>query len=174
MSEGRPSFIPARPSLMPYVALAVISIVFILQDTKRALLPSNETNTLRGALVATLVGLIVLRSGWMRDNRWREQQRALGTLANNFYEPRRESLTFGFSIAGGVFAGLWWGLATWGVVLFGMRRGVAARGLLDFEVATVCGIFAGAVVGAVIGLAVGHVWEGIHRRMRRTRHAAHA
>ena len=164
--DTRQSPIAIRPSLTPYLAVAGLTIVLILQDTKQAMLPRTQTNVLWGAEAAAIVALLVLRSGWMRDNRWREEQRRLGTLANNFYEPRRDALLYGFSIGCGVLGGLWWGLATWGVVLFGMRRGVVERGLIDFEVAAACGALAGAIVGAALGLAVGHVWEELHRRAR--------
>lgn len=160
------------PSRLPYASLIAITIVLVLQNTKQAMLPRTQSTVLWGAEIATLAALLLLRSGWLRDNRWREEQRRLGTVANDFYEPRRESLTAGFAVAGGVLGGLWWGLATWGTVLFGMRRGVAARGLLDFEVAAACGVCAGAVVGAAIGLTVGHVWEGLHRSARRRQREA--
>ena len=154
-------------SRLPYLALAVVTAVWILEDTKQAMLPRSQRTILWGAEIATLAALLFLRSGWLRDNRWREAQRRLGTLANNFYEPRRDALTAGFAVGGGVLGGLWWGIATWGTVFMGMRRGVPGRGLLDFEVAAACGVCTGAVVGAAIGLIVGHVWEDIHRSSRR-------
>jgi hypothetical protein len=157
-----------------YVALFAIAAVVVLQRTKHALLPANQTKVLFLAEGAAICGAFVLRSGWRRDNEWRREQLRLGTIANNYYEPRREALVNGFAIGGGVLLALWWGLATWSVVLFGMRRGVATRGLLDFEVATVLGALTGAIVGAVMGLIVGHVWELRHRRKRVLRHAAHA
>ncbi len=159
-------------SRFPYVALAIVTLVWALEDTKQALLPRSQSKVLWGAEIATFAALLFLRSGWLRDNRWREEQRRLGTLANNFYEPRRENLIAGFAVGGGVFGGLWWGLATWSTVFLGMRRGVAARGLLDFEVAAACGICVGAAVGAAVGLAVGHVWEDLHRTARRRQREA--
>jgi hypothetical protein len=147
-------------------ALLTISTVLVLQDTKQALLPKTQTPTLWAAEAAVIAAVLILRSGWLRDNHWREEQSKLGTLANNFYEPRRDALTYGFAIAGGVLGGLWWGLATWGVVLFGMRRGTTNRGLLDFEVATLCGAVTGIVVGVVVGLAIGEAWERRHRARR--------
>jgi len=59
------------------------------------------------------------------------------------------------------------------VVLTGMRRGVAARGLLDFEVAAVAGAITGSIMGAVIGLVVGQLWETRHRKNRVARQASH-
>lgn len=157
---------------VPYAGLAVLTIVLILQNTKQAMLPRTETGTLWGAEIATLIATLVLRSGIWRDAGWREEQARLGTIANNYYAPRREWLTNGFGVGGAVFGGLWWGLATWGVVLTGVRRGVVTRGLVDFEVATVCGVITGGTVGAVIGLVIGQVWESRHRRRRRSRPGA--
>ena len=134
----------------------------------------SQTPMLWIAELATITGVLILRSGWARDNRWRQAQGELGTLANDFYEPRRDALTNGFGIAGGVFGGLAWGAATWSVVLGGMRRNVIGRGLLDFEVSVIAGAITGCVAGAVIGLAIGHWWETRHRRRRAEANASHA
>ena len=150
-------------------AVVVVTVVLLLQSTKQALLPAKETPVLWGAELAVIAGMLVLRSGWGRDSGWIEEQQRLGTLANNFYEPRRDWLTSGGAVAGGVFGGLWWGLATWGVMFTGMRRGVAGRALVDFETATAMGAITGGIVGATLGLAVGHVWEKRHRRRRLAR-----
>jgi hypothetical protein len=155
-------------------ALAALTIVLILQNTKHAMLPRTQETVLWGAELASLAAVLVLRSGLMRDAAWREQQERLGTIANNFYEPRRAYLIQGFAIGGGVFGGLWWGIATWSVVFTGMRRATATRGLDSFEVATLCGMLTGALLGAALGLWVGHVWEQSHRRGRRQRSKAHA
>jgi len=156
------------------LALVAITILLILQYTKQAMLPRTQTPALWGAEAAILAAAFVLRSGWGRDSGWKEEQRRLGTLANNYYPPRRDALINGFAVGVGVLLALWWGTATWGVVLGGMRRGVVGRGLLDFEIATAAGAITGAVVGAAIGLAVGHVWESRHRRDRLERRNAHA
>jgi hypothetical protein len=157
-------------AFLPLLVLAVDTIVLVLQKTKHyALLPAAQTKTLWVAEVAALACAIILQSGWGRDSGWREAQERLGTLANNFYEPRRASLIHGWAIGTAVFFGLWWGAATWSVVLFGMRRGVETHGLLDFEVATTVGALTGGIVGAVIGLALGHRWETTHRRGRTDR-----
>jgi len=137
-------------------------------------LPAGETAVVWGAELAVLAGVLVLRSGWARDRHWAAEQGRLGTLANNYYEPRRNALMNGGAIVGGVLGGLWWGVATWSTVLFGMRRGVAAHGLFDFEVATVTGALTGGVVGAVGGLVCGHVWQKRHRRKRYAKHGSHA
>jgi hypothetical protein len=155
-------------------ALVVITSVLVLQDTKHALLPRSQTNLLWGAEVASVLAALVLRSGLMRDNRWRDEQQRLGTIANNYYEPRRAHLTQGFAVGFGVLGGLWWALATWAAVFTGMRRATATRGLDSFEVAALCGVLTGALVGGVVGLAVGHLWETSHRRARQQRVDAHA
>ena len=166
---------PAAPrtAWFQQLALITITVVVVLQNTKHALLPAKQTPVLWSAELAALCGIVILRSGWMRDGRWRDEQRRLGTLANNFYEPRREALVNGCAVGGGALGGLWWALATWGVVLNGMRRGVATRGLLDFEVAAVVGALTGGIVGAVIGLAAGQFWEVRHRRARVARQTSH-
>jgi hypothetical protein len=138
------------------------------------MLPRTQTAWLWTAEALTIAGVLVLRSGWARDNRWRQAQGDLGTLANNFYEPRRDWITNGFGIAGGVLGGLAWGTATMSVVLGGFRRDVAARGLADFETSILAGAITGGVLGAAIGLAVGHWWETRHRRRRMEARASHA
>lgn len=151
-----------------------MAALLVLQKTKQAMLPRTHTPMLWGALVAVIAGVLVLRSGWGRDTRAAQAQNELGTLANNFYEPRRDALTNGFAVAGGVFGGLGWATATWSVVLGGMRRNVMARGLIDFEISALAGALTGGVIGAVIGLAIGHWWETRHRRRRIERRASHA
>ena len=152
-SDRRP---PARPArgFLPFIVLAIDTLVLALQKTKHhALLPATQTKMLWLAEGATIACALILRSGWGRDSRWRDAQERLGTLANNFYEPRRAALIHGWAIGTAVFLALWWGTATWSVVLFGMRRGVMTNGLLDFEVATSVGALTGGIIGAVIGLA---------------------
>jgi hypothetical protein len=161
-------------SLRIYLALFAITTILVLQNTKQAMLPRTHTPVLWWAVVVVMAGVLVLRSGWARDNRWTRAQSELGTLANNFYEPRRESLINGTTIAGGVFGALWWAMATWSVVLGGMKRDAMARGLLDFQVAALAGAVTGGVIGAVLGLAIGHVWETRHRRRRLQARATHA
>ncbi len=169
MSDGdRPRGWPG--GYLPLVVLAVDTTVLALQETKHhALLPATQTRTLWAAEVATLACVAILASGWGRDSGWREAQQRLGTLANNFYPPRRSALIHGWAIGLAVLAGLWWGAATWSVVLFGMRRHVMTNGLVDFEVATTVGALTGGIVGAVVGLALGHRWERSHRRARADR-----
>ena len=163
-----------RPGWRPYVALIVLTLVLALQNSKSAMLPAKQTPLLWTAELVVLVGVLILRSGWARDNRWEQAQGNLGTLANNFYEPRREALIFGTALGTGVLGALWWATATWSVVLGGMNRHVIGRGLIDFEVAALTGAATGAVIGAVVGLAVGHVWETRHRRRRVNQRGSHA
>src|SRR5262245_14110655 len=96
-----------------YIALFTITAILVLQNTKQAMLPRQQTPVLWGAVVAVMAGVLVLRSGWGRDNRWTEAQRELGTVANNYYEPRREMISNSFAIGGGVLGALWWAAATW-------------------------------------------------------------
>lgn len=167
----------SRPGVgvwLPWFALAIVTTAMLLQKTKHALLPATQTRTLWAAEAVAILCLAILRAGWWRDRDWAAEQARLGTLVNDFYEPRRAALINGFAVGVGVLVALWWGAATWSTVLFGMRRGVITRGLLDFEVATVLGAAVGGMAGAVIGLAVGHVWERRHRRARLSRQSAHA
>jgi hypothetical protein len=157
-----------------YVPVLVITLVLALQKTKHALLPPKQTTLLWAAELVTIAGVWILRSGWLRDGGRRETQQRLETLANDFYEPRREALINGGAVGGGVLGGLWWATATWAVVLNGVRREVAARGLFDFEVAALVGALAGGVAGAVLGLALGQWWETRHRKNRVARQARHA
>jgi len=159
----------------PPLALLVITSVLILQKSKKhAVLPANETSALWAGEIAGIVAVAVLLSGWARNTDWAAEQGALGTLANNYYEPRREALIAGGAIAGGVLVSLWWATATWSVMFYGMRRGVAAAGEIDFMVAALVGALSGGLVGAAAGLAAGHVWERRHRRRRLSRGASHA
>jgi hypothetical protein len=155
------------------VAMLVVTTVLVFQYTKQAMLPAAQTKVLWAAELSTIAGVLVLRSGLWRDSTWASEQARLGTLANNFYEPRREALVNGFAVGLGALVGLWWAAATWSVLFFGARRGVVSRGLFDFEIAAAVGAATGGVLGAVIGLAIGEWWERRHRRQRLAR-AHHA
>jgi hypothetical protein len=163
----------SRTAWFQQLALISITAIVVLQNTKQALLPAKQTPVLWGAELASICGIVILRSGWLRDARWQREQERLGTLANNFYEPRRDALVNGFAVGGGVLGSLWWAAATWGVVLTGLRRGVVTRGLLDFEVAALAGAIVGTIIGAVLGLVVGQLWETRHRRHRIARQVSH-
>lgn len=154
-------------------AIVLVTTVLVLQHTKQALLPAAQTKVLWAAELAVVAGALVLQSGLWRDRNWSAEQSRLGTLANNFYEPRRDALINGFAVGVGVLLSLWWAIATWSVVFYGARRGVVGRGLFDFEIAAAVGAATGGVVGAVIGLGIGAWWERRHRRQRLAR-AHHA
>jgi hypothetical protein len=143
-----------------------VTLVLVLQKTKQAMLPAAQTRVLWAAEGATLAAAAVLLSGWGRGAGWTDAQRRLGAIVNDYYAPRRDAFVSSGAVAGGVLGGLWWALATWAVVLGGMRRGSMERGLLDFEVAALVGAVTGGAVGAVLGLAAGQVWETRHRRRR--------
>jgi hypothetical protein len=157
-----------------YGMLTVIVSILALQYSRQAMLPHTQTPELWAATIASLASALMLRSGWLRNSGWKEEQARLGTIVNDFYAPRREALSNGFAVGGGVLLSLWWAAATWSVVLGGMRRNVVGRGLADFEVAAIVGAIAGGFAGAVIGLVVGHLWESRHRRARLHRKIANA
>jgi hypothetical protein len=157
-----------------YVGLLVLTTILVLQNTKQAMLPAKQTPVLWSAELIVIVCVLILRSGWGRDGRWMEAQAELGTLANNYYEPRRQMISNTFAVGVGVFASLWWAIATWSVILRGMRGNTISRGFADFEVAAVAGAIAGGAIGAVLGLVAGHIWETRHRRRRLTKRARHA
>ena len=127
--------------------LVVLTAIVVLQDTRYALIDTRRTGTLLGWVAAAVASVLVLRSGRGRGANWRRGQLELGTVSNSFYGPRRQSLTDGGAVLGGVAGGLWWGASTWAVLWHGMLRGTANRGLLDFEAAVVVGILAGGVIG---------------------------
>jgi hypothetical protein len=156
------------------IAMLLVTIVLVLQKTKTALLPSRETPVMWAAEVTVIACVLILRSGWARDIDWQTEQGDLGTLANNFYEPRRDALINGAAIGFGVFGALWWAIATWSVVFYGMQRHVAGHGFFDFIVAALMGAITGGSLGAVVGLTAGHWWERRHRRERLARQARHA
>src|ERR1043165_5315988 len=134
-----------------YASVVVLCVVLGLQESKRALFPKAWTNRLWASVLVAFAGAVLLRSNWCRDRDWSREQLELGTLSNSFYAPRREGITQGFSVFGGVVGGLWWGLANWTVLLSGMRQSHTNRGLLGFEAAALVGAITGGIVGAVIG-----------------------
>ena len=173
-ARGAKSDTASRANWVIIVAVLTLTVILLLQKTKQAMLPAYQTKVLWYAELATIAAAVILRSGWARDNEWAREQARLGTLANNFYEPRRDQLTSGFAIGIGVFISLWWAIATWSALLGGVRRGSAGRGLFDFMTAALAGAITGGMVGAVIGLVVGHIWETRHRRRRREHQTSHA
>jgi hypothetical protein len=143
--------------------LVFLTAVVVLQETRYALIDRRMTNPLWLFVTASILGVLILRSGRGRGGDWRNQL-ALGTLSNSFYEPRRRALLDGGAVLGGVTGGLWW--STWAILWRGMLRGSTNRGLLSFEAAVVIGILTGGVIGAVLGLYAGDLWERSHRKRR--------
>ena len=137
-------------------ALVVLTSVLVLQKTKHAMLPRTQT-TCSGARRShrSLAALVLAVRVDARQPLARRAAR-LGTLANNYYEPRRAHLTQGFAIGFGVLRRSVVGDRD---VERRLRRHASrardARAR-TFEVAALCGALTGALVGGVIGLAVGH------------------
>jgi hypothetical protein len=150
-----------------YAVLVFLVVVVKLQDTRHALLMAGQVRDLWISVGATLVSILILRSGWGRSDVRTEKQLEFGTLQNNFYQPRREVLLQGGAVLGGVAGALWWAVQSWLLLFAGMRRHQAARGLWDFEMSVLVGALAGTVVGATLGLVTGYLWEQWHRRQRR-------
>lgn len=149
--------------------LVFLVVVLALQDTRHAIVVARHTAALWVSVLSALAGFLVLRSGWGRSDERTEQQLEFGTLENSYYQPRRQWLTQGGAVLGGVAGALWWGVQSWILLVAGMRRHQATRGLVDFELSVLVGAVAGGVVGATLGLVGGYVWEQRHRRARRRR-----
>ncbi len=152
--------------------LVFLVVVLGLQDTRHAIVLAKHTAALWVSVLAALAGFLILRSGWGRSEERTEKQLEFGTLENSYYQPRRQWLTQGGAVLGGVAGALWWGLQSWILLFAGMRRHQATRGLVDFELSVLVGALACGVVGATLGLAAGYVWEQRHRRARRGRGGA--
>ena len=86
----------SRTNWFQLLVIAAVTIVLVLQKTKQALLPRSQTPVLWAAELVTIAGSAhpSLRLG-PRQSLGRGTAR-LGTLANNFYEPRREALINGW------------------------------------------------------------------------------
>ncbi|HUX34590.1 MAG TPA: hypothetical protein VMV51_12045 [Gemmatimonadaceae bacterium] len=170
MPDRLPPSRSSRPTAAQWLMFAVLIFlvtVLALQDTTHAVIMAKHTTALWVSVVSALAGVILLRSGWGRSEARTEKQLEFGTLQNSFYQPRRDALTQGAAVCGGVAGALWWGVSSWMLMFAGMRRHQATRGLWDFEISVLVGALAGAVVGATLGLIAGHVWEQRHRRDRR-------
>jgi hypothetical protein len=149
--------------------LVFLVVVLALQDTQHAIIVARHTLALWVSVLAALAGFLVLRSRWGMSEERTTRQLEFGTLENSYYQPRRQWLTQGGAVLGGVAGALWWGVQSWILLFAGMRRHQATRGLLDFELSVVVGAVAGGVVGATLGLVAGYIWERRHRRARRAR-----
>ncbi|HET9425037.1 MAG TPA: hypothetical protein VFO55_06660 [Gemmatimonadaceae bacterium] len=151
--------------------LLLLAVIVVSQETRWATIPSSHTAMLWKSVTLAFVAWFILRSGWGRPATHQAEQRALGTVANTFYEPRREGISSAFTLIGGMAGAMWWGATAWLTLVRGIERKAPARGLVDLEVSVVVGILAGAMAGAAVGLIVGEGWERLHRRRRVARSA---
>jgi MFS family permease len=149
--------------------LALLTAVVVAQETKWAPIPKSNTSLLWWSVAVAMIGYFVLRSGWGRTESHTAEQRAIGTISNSYYEPRRSALLSGFTIVGGLGGAMWWGATSWLVLVRGIQRTTAAHGLIDLQISVIVGALAGGMLGAALGLAVGEWWERRHRQKRAAR-----
>jgi hypothetical protein len=121
------------------------------------------------SVAAAFAAWFILRSGWGRPETHAAEQLAMGTVANTYYPPRREGVSMGFTLVGGLAGALWWGATAWLPLVAGMQRKAPAHALVNLEISVLVGVLSGGMVGAAIGLATGEAWERTHRRRRRAR-----
>lgn len=148
------------------IVLALLTIIVVSQETRWATIPASHTALLWKSVGVGLLSWFILRSGWGRPSTHAAEQRALGTVANTFYEPRREGISSAFTLLGGMAGAMWWGATAWLTLVRGIERKAPARGLINLEMSVVVGILAGGLAGAAIGLTIGEIWERAHRRRR--------
>ena len=148
------------------VVLILLTIIVVSQETRWATIPPSHTALLWKSVGVALVSWFILRSGWGRPQTHAAEQRALGTVSNTFYAPRREGISSAFTLIGGMAGAMWWGATAWLVLVRGIERKAPARGLVNLEMSVVVGILAGGLAGAALGLAVGEAWERAHRHRR--------
>lgn len=148
------------------IVLGLITLIVVSQETRWATIPTSHTVMLWKSVGLALAAWVLLRSGWGRPESHLAEQRALGTVANTFYAPRREGISSAFTLVGGMAGAMWWGATAWLTLVRAIERKAPARGLINLEVSVVVGILAGGMVGAAIGLTVGEMWERSHRRRR--------
>jgi hypothetical protein len=146
--------------------LALLTAVVVAQDTKWAALPNSNARLLWISVGVALLAYFFLRSGWGRPERHADEQRALGTISNSYYEPRRVAILNGITIGGGLAGAMWWGATSWIVLVRGIQRETAAHGLINLQVSVVVGALAGGMVGAAFGVIAGELWERRHRQRR--------
>ena len=89
----------------------------------------------------------------------------------SYYRSRRDDVTAGLTIAAGIFAALMRGAQYWLLIVRGVRRLDAARGLWAFMWVVVKAAFVGALSGFAVGWTLGFLWEHWHRRRRARRTA---
>ena len=150
--------------------LLLLAIIVVSQETKWASIPASHTVLLWKSVAASFAAWFILRSGWGRPETHSAEQRAMGTVANTFYPPRREGITMTMTLIGGMGWGLWWGATAWLPLVQGMQRKAAGHALVNLEIAVLVGALAGGMVGAACGLATGEIWERTHRRRRLARY----
>ena len=150
--------------------LLLLAIIVVSQETKWASIPPSHTVLLWKSVAASFAAWFILRSGWGRPETHSAEQRAMGTVANTFYPPRREGITMTLTLIGGMAWGLWWGATAWLPLVQGMQRKAAGHALVNLEIAVLVGALAGGMVGAAFGLAAGEIWERMHRRRRLARY----
>ena len=146
--------------------LLLLAIIVVSQETKWASVPASHTALLWKSVAASFAAWFLLRSGWGRPETHAAEQRAMGTVANTFYPPRREGILMGTTLVGGLGGALWWGATAWLPLVAGMQKKEAGRALINLEISVLVGVLAGGMVGAAIGLAAGEAWERAHRRRR--------
>lgn len=148
----------------------VLTVIVASQETRWATIPASHTVMLWKSVGLSLLAWFLLRSGWGRPETHMAEQRALGTVANTFYEPRREGISSVFTVIGGMTGAMWWGATAWLTLVRGIERKAAGRGLANLEVSVLVGIIAGGLVGAAAGLIIGEIWERHHRSRRKARY----
>ncbi len=146
--------------------LVLLAAAVVAQETRWAPLPASNTGLLWASVMVAIAAYFVLRSGWGRAAGHLAEQRALGTISNSYYGPRRTAIIGGFTVGGGIAGALWWGATSWLTLVRGIQRTSAARGLINLQIAVTVGILAGGIVGGAVGLAVGEWWERHHRARR--------
>jgi hypothetical protein len=146
--------------------LLLLAIIVVSQETKWASIPASHTWLLWKSVAASFAAWFVLRSGWGRPETHAAEQRALGTVANTFYPPRRDGIIMALTLVGGLSGALWWGATAWLPLVQGMQRKAPTHALVNLEIAVLVGALAGGMVGAAFGLTAGEVWERSHRRRR--------
>ena len=149
--------------------LLLLAIIVVSQETKWASIPASHTWLLWKSVGVSFIAWFVLRSGWGRPESHAAEQRAMGTVANTFYPPRREGIMTGATLVGGLMGGMYWGATAWLPLVKAMDRKEAGHALINLEICVLVGVLAGGMVGAVAGLAAGEGWERSHRRRRLAR-----
>jgi hypothetical protein len=150
--------------------LLLLAIIVVSQETKWASIPGSHTSLLWKSVAVAFAAWFVLRSGWGRPETHDAEQRAMGTVANTFYPPRREGISMTLTLIGGLAGALWWGATAWLPLVQGMQRKAPARALVNLEIAVLVGVLAGGMAGAALGLTAGELWERSHRRRRVARY----